>query len=290
MFYKNFLKINFPYIYFGLFFTILLINLYQLGGEFISSFFSNGSYNFYLPYINALSQIGFILVPVIIISNYNPLGRQELLRLKFHLDTKDLVIALLGLFGFELIATSWAVIKQAIIPEFFKKDYIELIRKPEELYLKLLGGQNIIDAIRALIIGAIIPAISEELLFRGLLQRSLEEKLKPSIAITLSGVIFSVIHFIPTNIVPLFIIGIFLGLVAYVTKSIMLPIILHFLNNAISIIGIYLIKQEETSVTNINQETIIFAIVFLFLGLGLIALSCIRLYKNHKINLHSNIQ
>lgn len=281
---KNGIIKNYPYAYFGILFTIALMFIYQLGGEIISSFFPNDNYYKYLPYINSFSQIVFIFLPVLIISNINPLGRKKILRLKFKLNSKELFIALIGLLGFQFFSTGWNIIQQVIIPESFIQDYNRLVKKTEDLYLLLLGGEGFLDGIRAIIVGAIIPAISEELLFRGLLQRSLEERLKPAWAVVISAFIFSIIHFIPTNFISLFVIGIFLGIVAFLTQSIYIPILLHFCNNAIAIISIFIIKpQQHTIDQHLTQEMIFSAILFFSVGLGLLIFSVIKLIRNNLI-------
>lgn len=281
--YKKGIVKDYPYVYFGILFTVLLMFIYQLGGEIISSFFPDDKDFKYLPYINTFSQIAFILLPVIFFSNINPLGRKVILRLKFKLNSKELFIVLIGLLGFQFFSIGWNAIQQAIIPESYIDDYIKLVNKTEELYLMLLGGEGFFDGIKAIFVGAIIPAISEELLFRGLLQRSLEQSLKPSWAIVLSAFIFAIIHFIPSNFIPLFVIGLFLGIVAYITQSIYLPILLHFSNNAIAIISIFIIKPQQHSIEHhLTQEMIISAILFVFIGCSLLIFSIIKLISNKK--------
>jgi membrane protease YdiL (CAAX protease family) len=138
-------------------------------------------------------------------------------------------------------------IQDALIPESLKDVYNKLSEQFESLYLSILDGENVWELMRAMFVGALIPAISEEALFRGFLQRSLEEKMRPFSAILIASIIFGIVHFNPINLIPLICIGIFLGMLAYYTQSLLLPILVHFLNNVFSILALYSSGLEKMS-------------------------------------------
>ncbi len=79
---------------------------------------------------------------------------------------------------------------------------------------------------------AVIPAIGEEILFRGVLQRLFNEKLGNfHNGIALSAFIFAAFHANIANFFYLFIFGVILGYIYYWGKSIVFPIIIHLINN-----------------------------------------------------------
>jgi len=82
--------------------------------------------------------------------------------------------------------------------------------------------------------GVIIAPISEEIVFRGYLYKAFRDHFKPSHAIVLSAVIFSVLHLELLATVQLFIVGILLAYVYEKTGNLMAPITLHVLNNAVA--------------------------------------------------------
>ena len=83
-----------------------------------------------------------------------------------------------------------------------------------------------------LLIG-LLPAIGEELVFRGVIQKTLENwSRKPHLAIFLSGAIFSFIHFQFAGFLPRMFLGMLLGYAYYFSKSLLVPMILHFVFNA----------------------------------------------------------
>jgi membrane protease YdiL (CAAX protease family) len=82
----------------------------------------------------------------------------------------------------------------------------------------------------------IFAAVAEEGLFRGFLQVTLESKGDPTRAVVLTSVCWALIHINPVWAIPIFILGVFLGYVAWKTQSVWPAIIIHSLNNFIAIL------------------------------------------------------
>jgi membrane protease YdiL (CAAX protease family) len=88
--------------------------------------------------------------------------------------------------------------------------------------------------ILGLISVVIIAPIAEEFIFRGFLYSQLSRtKIGPWGAVTLSSLLWTVIHFQyeVLILIVLFIFGIFLGYIRMAYKSLSLPIMLHGINN-----------------------------------------------------------
>ncbi|MFH0756477.1 MAG: CPBP family intramembrane glutamic endopeptidase [Bacteroidota bacterium] len=93
--------------------------------------------------------------------------------------------------------------------------------------------------INLLMIG-VLAAVGEELIFRGLLQRLLTGIVKsPHVAIVITALLFSAFHFQFFSFLPRFILGIILGYLMYLGRSIWFPITAHFINNAMGVIYYY---------------------------------------------------
>lgn len=117
-----------------------------------------------------------------------------------------------------------------------------------------------------LIVVALLPAICEEIFFRGALLKILFQYTKsPHWAILLSGVIFSLFHWQFYGFIPRAGMGIFFGYLLLYSGSLWLPIIAHFVNNALAVIVYYYINKNmlEESFENIGADssTILIAIV-----------------------------
>ncbi len=78
---------------------------------------------------------------------------------------------------------------------------------------------------------AVVPAICEELLFRGLIQRGLLKKFNPHIAIILTATMFMLLHGSLQQTIFQFILGVVFGYATYYGKSLVYSIIMHFVNN-----------------------------------------------------------
>ncbi len=87
---------------------------------------------------------------------------------------------------------------------------------------------------------AIIPAICEEWIFRGTLQKLFSEKLNIHLAILFSSIIFSFIHFEFSGFLPRIILGMFLGYLFYYSGSLWLNIFAHAVNNGSQVVLMYL--------------------------------------------------
>ena len=121
--------------------------------------------------------------------------------------------------------------------------FLALFIALEELYMWILGIEMPIGFIEfmlskpiilGLIATVVIAPVVEEFIFRGFLYSQLSPtKLGPWGAITLSSLLWTVIHFQyePKILLILFIFGLFLGYVRMAYRSLSLPIILHATNN-----------------------------------------------------------
>ena len=76
----------------------------------------------------------------------------------------------------------------------------------------------------------------EEWLCRGIILRGLLKKVKPVWAIVISAAIFGLIHGNLWQAIPAFIIGVILGYVYYKTGSLKLTMLMHCVNNTLSVI------------------------------------------------------
>jgi len=100
-----------------------------------------------------------------------------------------------------------------------------------EAILNLLRASTLLQwAIRIFGVG-VAAAVAEELLFRGLLQGSLERRLGAGRAILLTSVAFAIIHLLPWGIPSYLLAGLILGTAAVATGTLAVPILIHLLNN-----------------------------------------------------------
>ena len=81
----------------------------------------------------------------------------------------------------------------------------------------------------------ILAPIFEEIIFRGIILKGmLNFNINPTTAILINGFIFGCAHMNPWQFIGAGLLGIIFGIVYYRTKSLFLPMLLHFLNNTLS--------------------------------------------------------
>ena len=99
-----------------------------------------------------------------------------------------------------------------------------------------------------LLVMALLPAVCEEMMFRGWLQRALGQSVDYHTAIWVSAIVFSAIHFQFYGFIPRMLIGAALGYLYYYTGSLWAPIVAHFTNNAAAVVTAFLSYNGYTSI------------------------------------------
>ena len=82
---------------------------------------------------------------------------------------------------------------------------------------------------------ALLGPVLEELMFRGAITRELLKRYRPAAAIVFSGLLFGLIHFNPVQSVVAFLLGMLLAWLYYRTRSVVPGIVVHVLNNSLSV-------------------------------------------------------
>lgn len=164
-----------------------------------------------------------------------------------------------------------------VLPEFLKSFEVwaqEMEQQAQELTVMMTRFDGIGDLIFALLIIALIPAVGEELLFRGLVQNQLFAISKNAhVAIWVGGFIFSAIHLQFYGLVPRMFLGVLFGYLYYWSGNLWVPILAHFVNNGLTLVLLYLYQTDNIAYDIENATTIPIAtvVIALVLGVGLVA-------------------
>ena len=199
------------------------------------------------------------------------------LKFNFNFKPQILLYVLWGYVGYSLLGMGIESILNFIIP----KNWLDFLEIVLEEYLKIQNllvinqSGNFIELLVIIFLIAIIPAFCEEILFRGFLMQNIGFKRKINFAITISALIFSLIHFNILGFIPIFVIGIYLGALFYATQSIIPSIFFHFLNNFFVVI----ISNYGENSTSFIQTNIWIGLILTIIGSSLMYL----LSKNLRI-------
>ena len=230
-----------------------------------------------------LGNLLFMLLPTIAVMRYSPLERRELLRTEGDVHAEQWLLGLGGILPMLLVGNGWMVVQESLMPGDWLPVYRDLQESVEGLYESLLVGHSVPAVFGAYMVGAVIPAFAEEILFRGLMQRSLEEVWSPLRAIAVTGVVFGLIHFNPVATVPLILLGMYFGVLAWYTRSLALPIAVHFCYNAVSITALNIAARQQAATTGVDQAPLWQGAVMTVVGLLLLALLLRRLFLTRRL-------
>ncbi len=99
----------------------------------------------------------------------------------------------------------------------------------------LLGGQ--LSTVFLVITVALVPAVFEELLFRGYLMRQVERRLAPAWTFAAVGLTFGAYHLSAAQLLPLSLLGAYLCFVVWATGSVWTGVLVHLLNNGLAVLA-----------------------------------------------------
>jgi membrane protease YdiL (CAAX protease family) len=192
-----------------------------------------------------LQSIGFFILPPFIVGylvDKDPLGYLQLNKKSVSLGY--LIVPFIMIASIPFINYLVAFNESIHLPASLKsmESWMKEGEKSAEALTKVfLKAENWKDLASNLLLIALLPAIGEELLFRGLLQKQFAELSKNHhVGIWLAAFLFSFMHFQFFGFIPRLILGVLLGYIYYFSKSLWLPILAHFTNNALAVVFYYL--------------------------------------------------
>jgi hypothetical protein len=174
-----------------------------------------------------------------------------------------------------------------VLPEFLK-GLEQWMREKEQqaavLTKQLLVMKSFSDYLLNLLMIAIIPAIGEELLFRGALQNIVYKWFyNPHVAIWISAIIFSAIHVQFFGFFPRMFLGALFGYFLWWSGSLWFAIWGHFLNNGLAVTMAFILQLQGKSIDEI-EKTDTFQIWGYLLSAIITLVLLLKFYQNFKKN------
>ena len=197
-----------------------------------------------LRWVNLASQLFTFLFPALIFRFYY--FKEERVGATFSLDKMFyffLIMAPIWIFG-SFPVVEWLYRQNLLLP--LPETLITMERGANDTLMALLKMEDQFEFVQNLIVMAAIPALCEEWLFRGVIQKKLEEALpKPWLGILLGATVFSAIHFQFAGFIPRLFLGVLLGYLYFFSGNIWISIWGHFVFNGIQVFSKYLNIQNE---------------------------------------------
>jgi len=220
----------------------------------------------------AAGQILLILAPALILAKVVYIDVTPILRVKMP-HWKEIAVFVLGLVIVIPLLQNFIYVQNYIIQqlaeistsfESIKLFFDEMDQHLVNTYGDILSASSIFEMILIVLVVAVVPGVCEEVFFRGFVQKSFELSIKPFWAIFITSLAFSLYHFNPYGLLALLILAMYFGFSVYLSNSIMIPILLHFLNNLFSIVVYFIWGEEElTNAVIIKPEEFEFNLISL---------------------------
>ena len=206
----NFLKI--VILCFLILISALITNLFAYSIDtfffkFEKSVFHNGQYFSIesLKLLQFFNSIGIFIIPILLYSYLTDFN----LKFKFNFKRQELLLVCgIIILSYPFISYIYELNQKINLPEWA----LSYEQRAEQLTREFIKMDSLLDLGINLILIAIIPAVGEELLFRGYLQESFSKWLQNAhLAIIFSAFLFSAIHLQFHGFFPRFVLGILLG-------------------------------------------------------------------------------
>ena len=188
-------------------------------------------------YISMFVGQSFLIVPVLIYLNRKRVPIFKSLRINIISKKTTLATLILSL-GAMVISDEINILVDKVIPA--PESFLQLEA--------MLTPENPISMIILIITIVILAPVGEELLFRGFLQKFLEDTWGDiTKAILISSLFFAAIHFNPYWLIQIYFLGVLLGYIAWKTASVIPAIIFHIVINGSSLLFTHLGDSIEST-------------------------------------------
>ncbi len=252
----------FSYLFFTLFSLLLAIPVYSITWEELTTILNSGIQNAdisLVKFLQVFQTIGLFLVPAIALNYLIFNSRERFLRIgEMNSSIVYLLLILILVVSIPFISKLIQWNGALKVPEQLK--YIEdWMKQMEEqrntLTVRMLAGDKFTGLLLNLGIIAVLPALGEEFIFRGVLQTLLTKWFKNThLAIFIAAFLFSSIHLQFYGFIPRLVLGLFFGYLFFWSKNIWLAVWAHLINNALAIILMFLGNKGNINIPEILTE------------------------------------
>ena len=267
----------------------------------------------YVRWISGLGHLFTFLIPATItVAFFYKNQWIEKMHLAIAPKFQNIILgSLFVLLSFPLVQLSYYANQQVPIPEWA----VKMEAAAEQLIESLTVMNSFPELLLNLLVIAIIPAIGEEIVFRGIIQQKLqqifskkkregdiaergeeslgytevdlnENRTAAWLAIWIAAFIFSAFHFQFAGFLPRLILGAGLGYLFYWTRNLWVPIIAHAVVNGSQVFGKFYLNQELEDVT-IENNLQSFGPVFVVATIAMIGLGYLLLKSNARTENHT---
>ncbi len=230
--------------------------------------------------IQGVTSLGaFILIPIFFIRRNLNLKSSSFFSYPAHIY-QPILMTVFIMFSFMMVNSiiiEWN--RNVVFPEFmfWFEEYVSVKESELEQLTKFITSfGSIWQFLFGVLIIAVLPAIGEELLFRGLIQNLFGVALKNMhVAIWVTAFIFGAIHMQFYGLVPRILLGALFGYLYFWSGHLSIAMFAHFINNGFTLALLYLGQEgimEYDSESSANTPSILVVVFFFVVVSGLLLL------------------
>lgn len=196
-----------------------------------------------LVLLNAMSLIFILLLPTVLFVIMRGWNLLDAFRLR-PTSLSIVVITVLATFALSLTVSQLAL---CIIQSLRDSVFVEQSKLKNFLY-----ATSKVNSPTLIVLAVMLPALPEELVFRGVIQQGFERRYSPATAIVLTGIIFAFFHLDLIQAFSVLTIAIFWGWVVWRTQSILPTLLAHALQNALTIFSVISLMSANEGNSELN--------------------------------------
>lgn len=263
------------YIFFSGLGLALASSAYNITIENISDLLTEPSSGNVLRTVQGFATVGIFLFPAILASYLFSEKPQRLMGLNAFPKPAWLIVILLV-----ALAYSSGVISDALYQfsdrlvwpkslEWLENYFAQTEELMTQQYESLLQMNSFTEFLQVLTVMALLPAVAEEAMFRGVLQPLLIKGSGRHFGIVLTSLIFALLHQQFQVLLAIFVLGLVLGYLREWTKSLWVPTLVHFINNGSIVVMVYYFNldyADPTANSQMDQPTILISLLVVFIA------------------------
>lgn len=164
----------------------------------------------------------------------------------------------------------------ASFQEYLERSELQMM----ELTQSFLKMNGFLDFAKVFLVMAILPAVSEETLFRGVVQPILGKATRsPHLAVIVTAFFFSLMHQQFYSFLSIFALGIVLGYLKEWSQSLWVPILMHLINNGAIVCAVYFwdIPMDE-----VNEASSGWGQQYFWIGITVFTASLVGIFRLFK--------
>lgn len=212
-----------------------------------------------LRMMQIIQSISLFLIPPFIVARLVEVNGFEFISVRKKADSNLVLLSVLLIVACLPLINYLGLLNNSMKLPAFMSGIEQWMKKMEtsngELMEKLLDTASIGGLALNLFMMALLPAFSEEFIFRGTFQQIFVKLFKNThIGIIFTAALFSAIHFQFYGFVPRMVLGLMFGYILLWSNNIWYPVIAHFVNNAMAIL--YYFYSKDVIAPKVNLDTL----------------------------------